>query len=69
MNEGATVAQAKATAEAHAGTCDVTAPVLMVKDVVKAFGAKRAVDGVSLEGGQVTFTLPPCSAAEITLAE
>ena len=26
-------------------------------------------DGVSLEGGQVTFTLPPCSAAEITLAE
>ena len=49
MNEGATVAQTKATAEAHAGTCDVTAPVLMVKDVVKAFGAKRAVDGVSLE--------------------
>ena len=51
MNEGATVAQTKATAEAHAGTCDVTAPVLMVKDVVKAFGAKRAVDGVSLEVG------------------
>lgn len=49
MNEGAAVAQTKATAEAHAGTCDVTAPVLMVKDVVKAFGAKRAVDGVSLE--------------------
>ena len=43
------MAQTKATAEAHAGTCDVTAPVLMVKDVVKAFGAKRAVDGVSLE--------------------